>query len=137
MEITEEESMSLEAMEVKRNAPGFTGTFALDDYGSGYSNEKNLLELSPGYIKVDMSLIRHIDADTDKQQMVSNIVNYAHQRSMKIVAEGIETEEELRKVLELGADLLQGFFLARPSEVPKAVSEQAEAVIKEMRIQNK
>ena len=137
VEITEEESMSLEAMEVKRNAPGFTGTFALDDYGSGYSNEKNLLELSPGYIKVDMSLIRHIDADTDKQQMVSNIVNYAHQRSMKIVAEGIETEEELRKVLELGADLLQGFFLARPSEVPKAVSEQAEAVIEEMRIQNK
>ena len=59
--------------------PGFSGVFALDDYGSGYSNEKTLLELAPAYIKLDLSIIRDIDSDPDKQQIVENIVSYAHQ----------------------------------------------------------
>ena len=48
IEITEEEEMNREALETKRHAPGFSGMFALDDYGSGYSNEGSLLELRPG-----------------------------------------------------------------------------------------
>ena len=93
--------------------PGFSGAFALDDYGTGYSNELNLLELSPRYIKIDISIIRGIEKDPDKQQIVSNIVAYAHARSMQILAEGIEEEIQLRKVLDLGVDLLQGYYLHR------------------------
>ena len=115
VEITEQEDLDRACLERKRNVPGFSGSFALDDYGSGYSNELNLLELSPRYIKIDISIVRGIDTDRDKQQIVSNIVAYAHARSMQLIAEGIETEAQLRTVIGLGVDLLQGYYLSRPT----------------------
>ena len=129
VEITEEEGMDSSALEIKRNTLGLQGNFALDDYGSGYSNEKNLIDLSPAYIKVDISIIRDIDKSQDKQQIVSNIVSYAHERNMQIIAEGMETAAELETVLALGVDLLQGYFLARPAAVPSKISDEALAVI--------
>ena len=129
VEITEEEGMDSSALEIKRNTLGLQGNFALDDYGSGYSNEKNLIDLSPAYIKVDISIIRDIDKSQDKQQIVSNIVSYAHGRNMQIIAEGMETAAELETVLALGVDLLQGYFLARPAAVPSKISDEALAVI--------
>ena len=130
LEITEDEYLGLEALEVKRNYPGFSGYFALDDYGSGYNGEKNLLLLQPRFIKVDVVFIRGIDTNIDRQQLVSGLVTYAHNRGMKVVAEGIETAGELQKVLELGVDLFQGYFLARPAAIPTEISPQAEAIIK-------
>lgn len=129
IEITEEEAIDREAMETKRHAPGFSGMFALDDYGSGYSNEGSLLELSPRFIKVDLTIIRGIDTDPDKQQIVQNIVAYAHPRSMQIIAEGVETAEELKKVLELGVDGLQGYFLAKPANIPSRIAPVARQII--------
>ena len=129
IEITEEEAMDREALEAKRRAPGFSGMFALDDYGSGYSNEGSLLELSPRFIKVDLTIIRGIDTDPDKQQIVQNIVAYAHPRSMQIIAEGVETAGELKKVLELGVDGLQGYFLAKPANIPTRIAPAARQII--------
>ena len=129
IEITEEEEIDYEALERKRNAPGFSGMFALDDYGSGYSNENTLLQLAPRFVKVDITIIRGIDTSPDKQQILRNVEAYAHPRSMKIVAEGVETAAELRTVIELGADLLQGYFLARPAIVPGAIAPEAAAII--------
>ena len=137
VEITEEEAIDYEALERKRNAPGFSGMFALDDYGSGYSNENTLLQLAPRFIKVDITIIRGIDASPDKQQILRNVVAYAHPRSMKIVAEGVETAAELRTVIELGADLLQGYFLARPAIVPGAIAPEAAAIIGELQRRKK
>ena len=57
---------------------------------------------------MDISIIRGFDADPDKQEIVSNLVAYAHERNMEVVAEGIETASEMMKVLELRVDLLQG-----------------------------
>ena len=129
IEITEEEEIDYEALERKRNAPGFSGMFALDDYGSGYSNENTLLQLAPRFVKVDITIIRGIDTSPDKQQILRNVAAYAHPRSMKIVAEGVETAAELRTVIELGADLLQGYFLACPAIVPGAIAPEAAAII--------
>ena len=70
-------------------------------------------------------------ADPDKQQIVQNIVAYAHPRSMQIIAEGVETAAELRKVIELGADALQGYFLAKPAAVPAKMAPAARKVIAE------
>ena len=137
IEITEEEEINHEALEVKRHAPGFSGMFALDDYGSGFANENSLLELSPRFIKVDIAIIRGIDTSPDKQQILRNVVAYAHPRSMKIVAEGVETAAELRTVIELGADLLQGYFLARPAIVPGDIAPEAVAIIRELQRQKK
>ena len=137
IEITEEEAIDYEALERKRNAPGFSGMFALDDYGSGYSNENTLLQLAPRFVKVDITIIRGIDTSPDKQQILRNVVAYAHPRSMKIVAEGVETAAELRTVTELGADLLQGYFLARPAIVPGAIAPEAVAIIRELQRRKK
>ena len=137
IEITEEEAIDREALERKRSDPGSSGMFALDDYGSGYSNENSLLELAPRFIKVDIAIIRGIDASPDKQQILRNVVAYAHPRCMKIVAEGVETAAELRTVIGLGADLLQGCFLARPAIVPEVIAPEAAAVIQEQQRREK
>ena len=136
IEITEEECLDPKALRIKQTIPGSSGAFALDDYGSGYSNERSLLELSPNYIKIDLSIIRDIDTDANKRQIVSNTVSYAHQRGMKVVAEGLETADEVRTVLSLGVDLLQGFFLAMPQAEPGGASEESLAVIAEMHSQS-
>ena len=136
IEITEEEVLDPKALRIKQTIRGSSGAFALDDYGSGYSNERSLLELSPNYIKIDLSIIRSIDTDANKRQIVSNTVSYAHQRGMKVVAEGLETADEVRTVLSLGVDLLQGFFLAMPQVEPGGASEESLAVIAEMHSQS-
>ena len=137
MEITEGEYLDMEALEAKQNYPGSSGVFALDDYGSGYNGEKNLLLLQPKYVKVDVVFIRGIDTNPDRQQLVSSLVTYAHGRDMQVVAEGIETAAELKKVLELGVDLLQGYFLARPDTVPEAIAPEAEEIITKFHQQNR
>lgn len=129
LEITEDEYLGLEALDEKRGYPGFSGNFALDDYGSGYNGEMNLLLLKPRFVKVDVVFIRGIDSNPDRQQLVSSLVTYAHGHDMKVVAEGIETAEELQKVLELGVDLFQGYFLARPAAVPAEIAPHAEEII--------
>lgn len=133
VEITETENLEMELIRKKSRTEGFTGIFALDDYGSGYNSELNLLTLHPHYVKVDVTIVRDIDVDENKQQIVRNIVGYAHERDMKIIAEGIETGAELKKLLELNVDLLQGYFLAKPGAVPPALSEDARLLLWDQR----
>ena len=133
IEITETENLELELIRKKGAAEGFTGIFALDDYGSGYNSELNLLTLNPHYVKVDVTIVRGIDVNENKQQIVRNIVQYAHERDMKIIAEGIETGAEMKKLLELNVDLLQGYYLARPGAVPPALSEDARLLLWDQR----
>lgn len=132
VEITEEEEMNERELERKRNVPGAPGVFALDDYGSGYSNGNSLLTVAPKYVKVDIAIIRGIDTDADKQQFLMTLIDYAHPRGVQVLAEGVETLSELRKVLEMGVDLLQGYCLARPAAEPGAIDEKAAEVIAEV-----
>ena len=132
VEITEEEEMNERELERKRNVPGSTGVFALDDYGSGYSNGNSLLTIAPKYVKVDIAIIRGIDTDADKQQFLMTLIDYAHPRGVQVLAEGVETLSELRKVLEMGVDLLQGYCLAPPAAEPGAIDEKAAEVIAEV-----
>ena len=67
IEITEEEDLDLEILNMKRRSTVLSGLYALDDYGSGYSNEGNLITLDPDFIKIDISIIRGIERDPDKQ----------------------------------------------------------------------
>ena len=68
---------------------------ALDDFGSGYANENSLLNIKPDLIKLDLDLVANIDKDADRQSLVKNIVGYAHNRNIKVLAEGIETREQM------------------------------------------
>ncbi len=129
VEITEEEQLDPDALERKRNFPGSSGVFALDDYGSGYSNGSSLLTLAPRYVKVDISIIRNINTDTDKQRFLTSLIEYARPYGIKVLAEGVETLDELRTVLALGVDLLQGYCLARPAALPPDIAPDALEVI--------
>ena len=131
VEITEEEELNLKELERKRYVPGASGTVALDDYGSGYSNGNSLLTFEPRYVKVDISIIRNIDTNADKQQFLTGLVTYAKPRSIQVLAEGVETMAELQKVLELGVDLLQGYGCARPAPVPGPIAPEAMDVLRE------
>ncbi|MGB4658840.1 MAG: EAL domain-containing protein [Mobilitalea sp.] len=90
---------------------------ALDDYGTGYSNESNLLNSIPNYVKIDRSILRYINIDAKKQHLVSNLVDFALHNNIKIIAEGIETFEEFEFVINLGIDYIQGYYTANPSPV--------------------
>ncbi len=98
---------------------------AVDDYGTGYSNITNLLHYSPNYVKIDHSLISNIHEEPKKQHFVTNIIEFAHANGFLALAEGVETQEELRAVIRFGVDLVQGNYTARPSAVPAAEIDPA------------
>jgi EAL domain-containing protein (putative c-di-GMP-specific phosphodiesterase class I) len=86
----------------------------LDDVGAGHSNLDRIPLFRPDVIKIDRSLITGVDGDFYKQETFKSLVNLSRRIGALVVAEGIETEAEAVTALELGADLLQGFFLGRP-----------------------
>jgi EAL domain-containing protein (putative c-di-GMP-specific phosphodiesterase class I) len=86
----------------------------LDDVGAGHSNLDRIPLIRPDIIKIDRSLITGVDADFYKQETFKSLVSLSRRIGALVVAEGIETEREAVAALELGADLLQGYFLGRP-----------------------
>ena len=87
---------------------------ALDDYGTGYSNVVNLLRYMPDYVKIDRMLLSGIQDNPQKQHFVRDVAQFAHDNNFYVLAEGVETREELRTCIEIGADFLQGYYLGRP-----------------------
>ena len=92
----------------------FGAMVALDDYGSGYSGEMRLLKLNPDIVKIDRSFISGLHLDRNRQTLLANLISFCGNRNIKVLAEGVETVEELETVLELGFDLVQGYFFAYP-----------------------
>lgn len=88
---------------------------AVDDAGAGYSSLHAISELQPDYIKIDRSLIQNIHKSNVKANIVEALVMFAKKMNSKLIAEGIETSEELEKVMDLGIDFGQGFLLAKPN----------------------
>ncbi|MDX3773695.1 GGDEF domain-containing protein [Chromatiaceae bacterium AAb-1] len=90
-------------------------SIAIDDLGSGFSGLKLWSEIKPDIVKIDRYFISEVHADPTKRAFVQNIVALAKATGATIVAEGIETQEELLLCQELGADYGQGYLLGRPS----------------------
>ncbi len=134
IEITENGMQSEESCQVVHKYMKKSGCeLALDDYGTGYSNATTLLNNSPHYLKLDHSMIMGIDSDLKKQHLVSNYINFAKNHNMMILAEGVETAEELQMVIQLGCHLIQGFYTARPNaeildSIPKNIEEEILAI---------
>ncbi len=93
---------------------------ALDDLGAGYSSLTLLTQLRPDFVKLDMGLVRGIDADPYRAEVVARILDSAHALGIRTIAEGIETEAEWRWFKAHGAGLAQGFLFARPGLPPPA-----------------
>lgn len=87
---------------------------AIDDFGAGYAGLNLLAEIQTDIIKLDMALIRHIDHDRIRQAIVKGIIQVCQELSITIIAEGIETQDELRTLQNFGIELFQGYYFAKP-----------------------
>jgi EAL domain-containing protein (putative c-di-GMP-specific phosphodiesterase class I) len=87
---------------------------AIDDLGAGYAGLSSAVELRPDVVKFDMSLVRGIDADAARRQLMGSMVQAFRALGVTTIGEGVETEPERDVLVELGCDALQGFLYARP-----------------------
>jgi diguanylate cyclase (GGDEF)-like protein len=117
LEITEESAISnLELFRKTVNRYRERGyKVAIDDFGAGYGGLKMLSMIEPELVKIDCHFISNIDKATVKYNLVDAIATACHRMGIKIVAEGIEREEELAIIMNMGIELLQGFYLSRPA----------------------
>ena len=92
-------------------------SFAVDDVGAGYSGLEAIAGLRPGYLKIDMALIRDLGSSLAKREMVNAIMTMGIGIGARVIAEGIQTTDELRSVEAIGLELGQGFLLGRPEPI--------------------
>lgn len=116
LEITERASLygvkDVASCIAKLKALGFQ--IAVDDLGAGYAGLTSFTQLEPEMVKLDMSLVRGVDADTKRQSIVRSMKRLCDELGMLVVAEGVETPAERDTLTDLGCDLLQGYLFARP-----------------------
>ena len=93
---------------------------ALDDTGSGFSSLEAALELQPDFLKIDMSLVRSIEDSPEKQEVLRGLQSLSTRMGSHVIAEGIETPEELAAIAALGIEFGQGFYLGRGAAAPTA-----------------
>jgi diguanylate cyclase (GGDEF)-like protein/PAS domain S-box-containing protein len=100
----------------------------LDDFGTGYSSLSYLQRLPFDALKIDRSFIRELSAGSRSADIVKAIVELAHSLRLEVVAEGVETENQLSRLRELGSDYMQGFLLSKPVD-----ADAAESIYRESR----
>lgn len=117
LEITESVPLSHFALcdSVLREIRGKGVSLAVDDLGAGYSNLKYICDLNPDIVKLDRSLVSNVASEPRLQTLVSSVVRLCEDLGAKVVAEGIETPDELHAIQDSGAHFGQGFLISRPS----------------------
>ena len=88
---------------------------ALDDFGAGYSGLNMLAEIQTDLLKIDMALVRGLDADKIRQSLVKAVVQFCRDLNMAVIAEGIETQAEFHILKNIGIELFQGFYFSKPA----------------------
>lgn len=88
---------------------------AIDDAGAGFASLRHTLRLRPDIVKIDISIVRDLDRDRGKRALASALARFADEMGMAVVAEGIESQDELDALLALGVSVGQGFHLAEPA----------------------
>ncbi len=111
---------------------GYGFLIALDDVGAGHSNLNRIPLLKPDILKIDRFLVENISKDFYKQEVFKSLVGLARQIGALIVAEGIETEEDALTVMEMGVDMLQGYFITPPQRFGELDAQVSEAPIQRL-----
>ncbi len=101
---------------------------ALDDFGTGYSSLTYIQKLPIDIIKLDKSFVWSIGREDEKSFIVKTVIDLAHNLGLKVIAEGIETKEQLDFLIEAGCDLGQGYYLSKPLK-----TEDIEKLLKSVR----
>lgn len=115
IEVTEAENN--QPIQMKRKMELFKSKgmqLALDDFGSGYSNEMRILSIEPDIIKVDMGMVQGIHQNPDKQKLMANLVSFCQPKGIRIVAEGVENNLDMIKLIQLNVDFIQGYYISKP-----------------------
>lgn len=95
--------------------------FAVDDAGSGYSSLRHIVQIQPDLIKLDITITRNIHQDKACRALANALVFFARETGAEIVAEGIETVEEMKTLTQLGVHFGQGYFFDEPLEIDQAI----------------
>lgn len=131
LEITEEQGVSdfrrLRRIGQLLRRHGFS--LAIDDLGAGYASLRMWLELRPAWVKIDIMFVHGVQRDPIKQAFMRSIRDIARVCCTRVIAEGIETEEELAFVRDLGIDYGQGYYIAHPKAMPSALRPYTSCVI--------
>ncbi len=116
IEITESQSVenyrSLKDLVEKFKQLGIR--FAIDDFGSGFSNFERILEIQPDYIKIDGSLIKDINTNTHTHILTNAITSFSHELGIKVIAEYVHSEEIFFILKQFGVDEFQGYYFSEP-----------------------
>jgi EAL domain-containing protein (putative c-di-GMP-specific phosphodiesterase class I) len=128
LEITEHAQIDdYEAVRGAVAALGPNVSLAVDDAGAGFASLRHVVELTPQFLKVDISLVRHVDRDPTRQAMIAGLRHFAERAGCEVIAEGIETPAEREMLRELGVPLGQGYLLGRPEPAGAWVADGAVA----------
>lgn len=103
---------------------------AIDDVGSGYSGLNIITDVRPHFIKLDMKLTRNINKDRTKQLLVRSLCEFANYSQIHIIAEGIETMEELHTLIAMGVHFGQGYYIQKPNSKLFPVRSELISIIK-------
>jgi EAL domain-containing protein (putative c-di-GMP-specific phosphodiesterase class I) len=95
---------------------------SIDDFGMGYSSLSYLKRIPADALKIDRTFVGGLGEDVEDTALVHMIVDLAHTFGMEVIAEGVESEEQVEQLKEMGCDLLQGFYFAKPL-APEATLE--------------
>jgi diguanylate cyclase (GGDEF)-like protein/PAS domain S-box-containing protein len=115
LEITESMTMNVEhAVHTLRDLKNLGVQISMDDFGTGYSSLYYLKKFSIDHLKIDQSFVRDIMIDSSDADIVSTIISMAHNLGIKVIAEGVETEEQLCYLKEQGCEEVQGYLYSPP-----------------------
>ena len=95
---------------------------AIDDFGTGYSSLSYLKRLPIDQLKIDKSFVKNMDRDSNDAAIVMSVIELGHNLGFKVVAEGVERDEPMKILRELGCDTAQGYHISRPMPTAEATS---------------
>jgi EAL domain-containing protein (putative c-di-GMP-specific phosphodiesterase class I) len=98
----------------------------MDDFGTGYSSLSYLQNYPINMIKIDRSFVQSIETNAGNRSIIKAIVDLANSLGMKTVAEGVETQEQLRHLVEIGCHKAQGYLFGKPMPLAQAIANYIE-----------
>ena len=91
----------------------------MDDFGSGYSSLNMLKDIHVDVLKIDMAFLRKAEDEERSKKILQMIISLSGQLGMPVITEGVETAEQVEILTEMGCDMFQGYYFAKPMEVEK------------------
>jgi EAL domain-containing protein (putative c-di-GMP-specific phosphodiesterase class I) len=114
---------------------GYGFLIALDDVGAGHSNLNRIPLIKPDILKIDRYLVTHLEDDFYKREIVKSLVRMGRRLGTVLIAEGVETAEEARVLMEMDVDMIQGFYFSRPQRPsdldPASTLEKVKEVVRD------